>query len=89
MPNYKVPLPATTRKLRFVLDHQSSTDDLLVTFSRGDKVIGQVRMSWSDWPFQEHLLSGGTLGKIVDILADLEEQSMEREKQLAEEDERV
>ena len=74
-------------KFRFSLDDKTSTDDMQVTICRGYEANGQVRMSWSDWPFQEHLLSGGTLGKIVDILADLGQELME--KQRAGEDERA
>jgi len=58
-------------KFRFSLDDKTSTDDMQVTICRGYEANGQVRMSWSDWSFPENLNYGGSLSKVVDILADL------------------
>jgi hypothetical protein len=39
-------------RLGFQLDNDTSKHDILATLYRGDKVIGHIRMDWSNWLYR-------------------------------------
>jgi len=68
-----------TWHLEFSVDDHTSLDDLLVIVLRDDQTVGQVRMSWGNWPFPKTFRQGGTLGEVFDILAEYGRQILNRQ----------